>query len=165
VKCPKCSLVTFDNLPKCTRCGQSFHLQRRLTRARTDPTRKIVLPGSERPAPASADRPAPRTSRTAPETETARRSIFAADLAPAAELEEPETVEPEVESGSELDPVDPHAADAARLRTQMIAASQQRRREGPDLVSEAVDPALPDWYDLTSLEDEEEPAKAPPTKR
>ena len=34
MRCPKCAFVTFDHLPKCPKCGVSFHLARRLTRRR-----------------------------------------------------------------------------------------------------------------------------------
>lgn len=43
MKCPKCSLVTFDYLSKCPACDTSFELSRRLTRRRTDPKRPILI--------------------------------------------------------------------------------------------------------------------------
>lgn len=214
MKCPKCSLVTFDHLSKCPKCGQTFRLQRRLTRVGPDPDRRIVLPGNASAEPAAAPRPAPapvaRDADRAPasepesahpapvpsitasdlaepapdepqhaaastepappaEPEAPRRSIFAADLAPA----EPARIEETAElTAAEAEPpdhpahVNPHAADAGRLKRRMIANSQQRRKQGHDLVSETVDPILPDWYAPSSLEEEDEAAvSAPPVKR
>jgi len=49
----------------------------------------------------------------------------------------------------------------------MIHASQARRKAGPDLVSETIDPVLPDWYDPSSVEEESDEATvtASPGKR
>ena len=56
MKCPKCSLVTFDHLTRCPRCKGSFAHARRLTRKR-DPNRRIVLAGVP---------PSPRAATTEP---------------------------------------------------------------------------------------------------
>ena len=49
LKCPKCSLVTFDHLPQCPSCSASFRLNRVLTRRRRDPSRPIYLPAASPP--------------------------------------------------------------------------------------------------------------------
>ncbi len=42
VKCPQCGLVTFDNLPQCPRCKESFALVRPLASASVDGARHVL---------------------------------------------------------------------------------------------------------------------------
>jgi hypothetical protein len=113
----------------------------------------------------TAGQVAPRATAAEPESAPAseadkpRRSIFAADLAPADEDDDPQVRHEAPVEDIEPPEADPQAADAARLKKRMVVASQARRREGPDLVSETVDPILPDWYDPSTLEETtDEPA-------
>ena len=110
---------------------------------------------------ATARQPQPESKSQQP-----RRSIFAADLAPEPD-EEPEPLAEIVQQPPEPEAIDPQAADSARLKQRMIHASQARRKEGPDLVSETIDPVLPDWYDPSSVEEESDEATvtASPGKR
>jgi len=79
MKCPKCSLVTFDYLSKCPRCDASFELSRRLTRRRADPKRRILIA-----SPSSTVGPAAAVSAVE----------ASASLPPLAAVPEPDSAQP-----------------------------------------------------------------------
>jgi hypothetical protein len=61
--------------------------------------------------------------------------------------------EPAKPSGSAM-------TDSQTIKERMMRASRARRKERPDLVTESIDPALPDWYEP----DLDEPNGAPSSK-
>lgn len=159
MKCPKCSLVTFDHLPKCPRCRTSFELKRRLTRPRRDPSRAILIPAdpNERPEPNAKDA-ARRARPIAPPAPLPEQRPAAPSPAPrliaAPEHEAPEQESSGDEARQQRAPSDEQqVADRRRLKERMVRASQARRRSRPDLVTQVADPSLPDWYEPAMAED------------
>jgi len=166
MKCPKCSLVTFDYLSKCPRCDTSFKLSRRLTGRRANPERRILIAGESSPAdPADA---ATETSARQPQTppqdtpslremaETEQREDLAVNVAAAvaaarAGSRAPETqpAPPGTPPGPEppLAPAGAAPSESRSIKERMMRASRARRKERPDLVTESTDPVLPDWYE------------------
>lgn len=160
VKCPKCSLVTFDHLSKCPRCRTSFELTRRLThRAREHTIRLAADPKSKPPSRTT------RRARPIAPPEIAPPEIAPPEL-PVAQVAsqhvhaskrpgptfEPDSAAPESDPVSESTRAGQHdtaqqLADGQRLKQRMVLASQARRRRRTDGASTAVDPLLPDWYE------------------
>ncbi len=117
MKCPKCSLVTFDYLSKCPRCDTSFELSRRLTRRRTDPKRRILIASTASGDSSVADAPVASLAM-APEVDHAH----VRDLPP----DGPRTVaDVTTTPPAEVPPVDlPSLGEAPSLHE--MAATEQR---------------------------------------
>jgi hypothetical protein len=151
-------LVTFDHLSKCPRCENSFDLSRRLTRRRSNPNRRIVLPaaGSEqarRSAASDAASPTPET-------------VTEATASPASALPEAEASAPPVTADPDLDLAPPAAAPPA---FEADAAEPPEPEPTPE-TEPAPDPAVVPTLKLASIvptvRDEApatpDPASAPP---
>jgi hypothetical protein len=59
------------------------------------------------------------------------------------------TATPEPSVPAEAAPESPVSAsdDSRTIKERMVRASRARRKQRPDLVTEAIDPVLPDWYE------------------
>jgi len=169
MKCPKCSLVTFDHLSKCPRCDASFELSRRLTRRRGDSKRRILISGASSPAgsavaAAKVEASTPETPPAAVEgtlslremAETEQREDVEVHVADAVTAARAATQAPEEQPVAPVtpfapeppsEPTDAAASDSLSLKERMMRASRARRKERPDLVTESADPMLPDWFE------------------
>lgn len=163
VKCPKCSLVTFDHLSKCPRCRTSFELTRRLTHRARERTIRLAPDPTAQPASRTTrrSRPIAPPENAPPELPVAQvTSQHVHDSKRPAPTFEPDSAAPASDPVPELTCAGQHdteqqLADSKRLKQRMVLASQARRRRRTDGASDAVDPLLPDWYEPATDTDAE----------